>query len=278
MVRWGSQTSPSFTVSNGVRQGGIMSPICFNVFLDDMSTALNRYSGGCMVNSCKINHLFYADDSVLIAPSPHALQEMIDICEKYGKATELSFNAKKTKVMCFKPKSLSSLHVPDFYVNGRKIEHVSSHLYLGVIIEDCYYDNMDLRRQTKALYARGNTLIKRFSVCNDDVKVKLFKAYFSSFYCCQLWCSYSCVSLRKLKSSYNRIMRGMFKLEKDCSISAKCIDLNLDCFEVILRKSVYSFRSRILSTDNVLIQSICLSNYFYHCPLTKCWNNILFTF
>ena len=36
-VRWGSATSTSFKVLNGVRQGGIVSPILFNVYIDDLS-------------------------------------------------------------------------------------------------------------------------------------------------------------------------------------------------------------------------------------------------
>ena len=180
--------------------------------------------------------------------------------------------------MCFKPKCLANLIVPMFTLNGCKIELVVSYVYLGVVIEDSYNDNMDLGRQTKAIYARGNSIIKKFSVCDNNIKAKLFKAYCSSFYCCQLWCSYCVVSYRKLKVAYNRILRILFRLDYDCSISAKCIELNVDCFEVLLRKSIFSFRSRILSSDNELILAICGSNYFYHSALTKCWNNILFKF
>ena len=40
-VRWGATTSTLFTVANGVKQGGIISPILFNVYMDDLSIALN---------------------------------------------------------------------------------------------------------------------------------------------------------------------------------------------------------------------------------------------
>ena len=40
-VRWGATTSTQFTVANGVKQGGIISPILFNVYMDDLSIALN---------------------------------------------------------------------------------------------------------------------------------------------------------------------------------------------------------------------------------------------
>ena len=41
-VRWGNIYSPFFTVSNGVRQGGIMSPVLFNIYMDDLSNSLNK--------------------------------------------------------------------------------------------------------------------------------------------------------------------------------------------------------------------------------------------
>ena len=41
-VRCGSSVSSKFTVSNGVRQGGILSPFLFNVYMDDMSVNLKE--------------------------------------------------------------------------------------------------------------------------------------------------------------------------------------------------------------------------------------------
>lgn len=276
MIRWGGCISKPFYVTNGVRQGGILSPSFFNIYLDELSQILNDNLSGCMINSCRINHLFYADDSVLLGPSPKSLQNLIDVCEEYAAKYELSFNIKKTKVMCFKPKCLKNIHVPDFTLNGNKLQLVTSHTYLGVIIDDYLRDKDDLFRQTKAVYARGNVLVKKFLMCNADVKAKLFKTYCSSFYCSQLWCSFDTTSYRKLQSSYNRMFRNLFILNRDCSISQKCMEYNVDVLKVLLRKSVYSFRCRILQCANVLIQSITKSNFFYTCNLTKRWNEILF--
>ena len=51
-----------------------------------------------MINSCKLNHLFYSDDSVILGPSPRSLQDLIDLCSEYASKHELSFNIKKIKV------------------------------------------------------------------------------------------------------------------------------------------------------------------------------------
>ena len=48
-IRWGSSLSAPFQVTNGVRQGGILSPVFFNVYMDDLSKKLKECKTGCMV-------------------------------------------------------------------------------------------------------------------------------------------------------------------------------------------------------------------------------------
>ena len=63
-----------FNVSNGVRQGGILFPYLFIVYIDDLSNMLNSAGIGCHIHNCCINHVFYADDICVIAPRPSGLQ------------------------------------------------------------------------------------------------------------------------------------------------------------------------------------------------------------
>ena len=50
-IQWGSSTSMPFTVSNGVRQGGILSPILFCLYMDNLSMKLLETKVGCNVNN-----------------------------------------------------------------------------------------------------------------------------------------------------------------------------------------------------------------------------------
>ena len=79
-VRWGGTTTSFFTVVNGVHQGGIMSPILFNIYMDELNCELNRCNIGCSLNGTLINHIMYADDTCIIASSPSALQRLLNIC------------------------------------------------------------------------------------------------------------------------------------------------------------------------------------------------------
>ena len=80
-VRWGNAVSGTFKVTNGIRQGGLLSPFLFNVYVDKLSVNLNGSSVGCVIYDRIINHLSYADDMVLIAPSIRALKNLVHICE-----------------------------------------------------------------------------------------------------------------------------------------------------------------------------------------------------
>ena len=111
-VKWCNTISALFTVTNGVRQGGILSPRLFNVFIDDLSQNLNATKLGCHCNDVCINHLQYADDSVIISPSPTGLQQLLYICESFAKENDMVYNDKKTVCMCIKSKKGKVLRLP----------------------------------------------------------------------------------------------------------------------------------------------------------------------
>ena len=71
-VRWGSTFSDSFPVANGVRQGGVLSPILFTLYMDDLLMDLKNKGVGCFWDGFFSGALCYTDDLVLLAPSPPA--------------------------------------------------------------------------------------------------------------------------------------------------------------------------------------------------------------
>ena len=64
-IRWGGTDSTSFNVSNSIRQGSILSPYLFKIYIDYLSVNLNACRVGCSVGNELINHLMYADDLVI---------------------------------------------------------------------------------------------------------------------------------------------------------------------------------------------------------------------
>ena len=56
-IRWGDVLSTKFKLTNGVRQGGILSPYLFNVYVDELSEQLKMCNVGCSMNGHLINHI-----------------------------------------------------------------------------------------------------------------------------------------------------------------------------------------------------------------------------
>ena len=102
-VRWGKLISDPFTVCNGVRQGSILSPLLFSVYMDDLSIRLNKLKVGCTIGNILINHLMFADDLVLLSSSTRGLSKLIFECQKYGIECDIIFNPKKSAVLFYKP-------------------------------------------------------------------------------------------------------------------------------------------------------------------------------
>ena len=94
-IKWGKHFSELFHVSNGVRQGGVLSPYLFVVYLDDLSNELNNITAGCYIGEVLLNHLMFADDICVLCPSVRWLQRILDVCQAYAESHGIIFNCKK---------------------------------------------------------------------------------------------------------------------------------------------------------------------------------------
>ena len=81
-IKWGKFNSMYFKLSNNVRQGGVLSPKLFAIYIyiDDLSQDLAMCKSGCYINEQCMNHVMYADDICLMASSAIGLQRMLDVC------------------------------------------------------------------------------------------------------------------------------------------------------------------------------------------------------
>ena len=98
--RWMNSFSGSFPVSNGVRQGGVLSPILFTIYIDELLNDLRNLGVGCFCDSHFAGAFGYAD-VVLLAPIPAALTMMLRCCEEFANKHSLRFNPTKTQLIRF---------------------------------------------------------------------------------------------------------------------------------------------------------------------------------
>jgi len=115
-IKWGKHFPEPFHVSNGVRQGGVLSPYLFAVYLEDLSNELNNIEAGCYIGEVLLSHLIFADDICVFCPS---VQRILDMCQAYADSHGIIFNCNKTVCMTFRAKSAKSTVTPLLTLGGQ---------------------------------------------------------------------------------------------------------------------------------------------------------------
>ena len=273
VVRWGNMTSTKFCISNGVKQGGILSPRLFNVYVNDLSILLNDTKLGGSIDNTLLNHILYADDLCLLSLSTSAMQQLLTICDSYGVQNDILFNPNKSMCMSFKPKGLKTSE-PIMSLSGNALKFVVKAKYLGVWFENDK-TNADCSRQLRRMYAQTNSLLRNFHRCSPDVKCMLFKTYCTTMYCSPLWFKTNVITRNKLRVAYNNSLRRLLYIPKRTSASEMFVCLNIPSFGELMRKNVYNFMRRLITCTNCFISSVVTSTVPLHSSIWKWWHSIL---
>ena len=237
-IRWGNTTTSSFFVSNGVKQGRILSPILFNVYMDQLSVKLNASNIRADIGSVLVNHLCYADDICLISLSSAGMQQLLNMYDTYAKKYDLLYNGTKSYSLCFKTKC-SIFNKPVFTLNHLNIPTVDQSKYLGIIISE---NNCapDLKRQMSKLYDNVNMIIRKLSRCSPDVKCLFWR----NLYCSILWYDCSKTSLKTLRIAFNNSLRKLLGIPKYNSASEM-----FECLNILLLMSFLESMCILSKTD-----------------------------
>ena len=84
------------------RQSGVLSPILFNVYMDELIHKLEMNDIGCRIG-CQLTEAFcYDNDLSLLSPTIRGrLQKMLNVCDDFPTEYSVKFNVRKTVCMCF---------------------------------------------------------------------------------------------------------------------------------------------------------------------------------
>ena len=235
-VKWNHICSDLFLAHNGVRQGGILSPYLFNMYVNKLSTELNKGSIGCLLNQGYINHLLHADDIVLISPSAKGLQQLVTSCSTVGNELNI-VNDSKTVCMtiCTKADQKCKTLFPDMYLKSKKLLTVDIYKYLGHYITSTLSVDKDIIQQIRLNYARGNMLCCNFMYYTDDMKCMLFRSYMYNMYTLCLWTNYTQSVYNKLMVTYKNSFHFLLKYPRSCSASEMFVHHNVKSFPECVR-------------------------------------------
>ena len=245
--------------------------------MNDLSMQLNMSDIGCNINGIFLNHFVYADDMCIVAPCVNALQLLLNICMKYADTHDITYNIKKSVCMYMKSSKFNLRVVPRIYLNGNVLQYVNTYKYLGCIISNDLKDDNDIKKTIRGIYARSNMLIRRFYNCSSSVKKFLFKTYCTNLYCAQLWWFYSAEAFRKVRTAFNNSFRHLMGYSRRCSASGMFVDDNIDDFNVLRRKYVCNFNSRLQICQNSIIVNIQIYRNCYALPSVREFYRTVYT-
>ena len=212
IVKWNNTESQAFSLLNGVKQGAVISPPLFALYIDPLIENLTNSKKGCHIGNLCANAFAYADDVILLSPTCTALKSMIEICEQFSDDYKLQFNPNKCTLLIFSDS--------DYYFNnvcirlcGRVIKNVRSETHLGHTFENSY-DLINIDSIIRDIKVRTNTVINTFRPLSWESKVMLYISQCSSLYGCPLW-RLDSANIDRLCTDWNICCRRILGLRQD---------------------------------------------------------------
>ena len=157
-VRIGEEKTDWFEIDVGLRQGCILSPILFSIFIDGLAEEVKKV-GGVKYGEIVVSLLLFADDIVLIAEDDRMLQDMLEVVYQYSKKYRFRFNKDKSNVMIFGKRKIGE---EKYRLGESELQRVGNYKYLGLMLDKNFRWKKHLekilekaRKRTKVLCGMG---------------------------------------------------------------------------------------------------------------------------
>ena len=242
-VKWDGCFSQWFNVTAGVRQGGVLSPDFYSIYVDDLISILKSSGVGCYIQDMFAAALFYADDMAVLAPSIKGLQRLLNLSYNFCQQWDICLNEKKTKNMYFGKSCQIDFQVS---MNGKNIDWTEQWKYLGVVLKRGTRFGCSVEERVKRYYRSLNSILRVPGRSDDMVLLRLLEAH------CVPILSYAVEMIhvanrderRSLRVAYNAIFRKIFGYRYFESVTNLQHDLGRDTWEELVAKKASGFLCR----------------------------------
>ena len=183
-----NEIGEEFQTTVGVRQGCLLSPVLFNIFLERiMYEALDGHHTSISIGGRTISNLRFADDIDLMAGSNQELQQLTDRLATSAANYGMEISTEKSKVMVNGPVDTAM----DIRMSGAQLEEVDKFKYLGAYLTTDGTSTTEVKVRL-ATATSAMTRLTRIWKSNDisfRVKHRLYKSLVVSIllYGCEAW-------------------------------------------------------------------------------------------
>jgi len=175
-VRVNGRKSEPFPVHVGLRQGCVLSPLLFIIFMDWIDG--HSHAGeGITIGNCRVSRLLFADDMVLLSPSQSDLQQALDRFTAQCNNAGMRISAAKTETLVLSRRPARC----DLRLSGSTLKQVDSFKYLGVAFTSDGRLDTELNTRIAAAGAVMRQL-QRSVVTKRELGVKAKLAVFKSVF------------------------------------------------------------------------------------------------
>ena len=257
-ISFNNQKGEKWEIKNGTRQGGVLSGLIFNFYINKILQVISELNAGCSIAMYKVNILGYADDIILICPSANGLQFLMNKLYLMLDSLCLILNTDKSVYMVFKTgKHKNYQFDAKIHLNGKKLKRVNECRYLGVILSDDMSIEKDIQKCSSTFLKQFNSMYSKFGYLNTNMIRFLFNSYCTSFYGAELWFNKKNAKkeFNRGAISYHKAIKRMANLTPWDSNHEACEKLDLPTFKHMINSKMLKFYMKMLNS-----KSPCLVN------------------
>lgn len=251
-IRLGNHYTSWFNSSFGVRQGDVLSPTMFGMYINDLAVEINAAKLGVKLkNNEYINILLYADDIVLLSESEENLQKVLNILHRWCYKWRITVNETKSNIMHFRnPKKKKSCF--NFKFGNTKLDIISKYKYLGILLDE----NLNFKSCVETLSEAGgralSAIIGKFHTYKNityNVYTKLYDATVWPIleYCASVWSYKKHVKPDQIQ---NRAIRYYLGVHKNAPILGIQADMGWITPEFKYYLAMFRYWNRLINMDS----------------------------
>ena len=263
-VKIGDRITDTFKANQGVKQGCILSPLLFNIFLSDLQPKLEtmKNTPAEISPSKPLGCLIWADDLLLLSQTEAGLNNMLEVLNNFSKENGLSVNMDKTKVMIF---NKTGRHIRrNFYLGEQKVETTREYKYLGFKITPSGEISSGLNdlkdRATKAFFKLKNKLGPLFQ-SHPETSIKLFETLIKPIllYCSDFWGALKIPKNNPFETLHHKICKQLLGVQRQTTNNGILLELGQVPLQLFAKKNAVKNWIRI--ADQGKANELAISSY-----------------